>query len=173
MLLAVDERALPQQAPRRKSAGMASVLSALIATIPWGPLLAQAAENNPLGLVPNHATASVADLEKEGEWYRRVLGFREIRRMQGGPDFAVLQMGIPGYRIDLVWQKGSSRPHEAQGALEQGWLHVVFETPAIDAAYKRLVDLGTDVKADRNAQAAITRLVFHDPEGNELEIVPR
>ena len=173
MRLALDQRALPQQVARRKSAVVASVLSALIAAIPGEPLLAQDTENNPLGLLPNHATASVADLEKEGEWYRRVLGFHEIRRMQGGPDFKVVHLGIPGYRIDLVWQKGSSRAHGPQGPFLQGWLHVVFETPAIDAAYKRLVDLGTDVKADRNAQAAITRLVFHDPEGNELEIVPR
>ena len=173
MTLPLEERALDPQAPRRKSAGMAAAVSALMAAIPWGPLLAQTSESNPLRLLPNHATASVADLEKESEWYRRVLGFHEIHRVQGSPDFGVLQMGIPGYRIDLVWQKGSSRPHEAQGSFQQGWLHVVFETPVVDAAYKRLMELGTDVKADRNAQAAITRLVFHDPEGNELEIVPR
>jgi hypothetical protein len=29
------------------------------------------------------------------------------------------------------------------------------------------------VKADRNAQSAITRLVLYDPEGNEIEIVPQ
>ena len=169
----VDERALPQQNPPRTSPSMTAPLLVLMAAIPWAPLLAQTADSNPMGLLPNHATASVADLEKESEWYRRVLGFHQVRRVHASPDFEVLQMGIPGYRIDLVWQKGSSRPHEAQGSFQQGWLHVVFETPAIDAAYKRLVDLGTDVKADRNTQAAITRLVFHDPEGNELEIVPR
>lgn len=76
----------------------------------------------------------------------------------------------PGYRIDLVWQKGSSRQQETQGAFEQGWLHIVFKTP--DAAYKYLLEQKTDVKADRSAQPAITRLVFHDPEGNEVEMVP-
>lgn len=168
----LQAHALDPQAPRRKSPGMAAAVLTLTAAIPWGPLLAQTTDSNPLRLLPNHATASVADLEKESEWYRRVLGFHEIHRFQGSPDFQVLQMGIPGYRIDLVWQKGSSRPHDARGPFQQGWLHVVFETPVIDAAYKRLMDLGTDVKADRNAQATITRLVFHDPEGNELEIVP-
>ena len=173
MTLSLEERALGPQDPRRKSAGTAAAVLTLSAAIAWGPLPAQTTDSNPLQLLPNHATASVADLEKESEWYRRVLGFHEIRRVRGNPDFEVLQMGIPGYRIDLVWQKGSSRAHQARGSFQQGWLHVVFETPVIDAAFERLRDLGTDVKADRNAQAMITRLVFHDPEGNELEIVPR
>jgi catechol 2,3-dioxygenase-like lactoylglutathione lyase family enzyme len=150
-----------------------AMVLALISLSPWGPLSAQTAETNPLQLFPHHATASVADLEKESAWYQRVLGFHEIARMHPGPDFEVLHMGIPGYRIDLVRQKGSIRQHDATGYFAQGWLHVVFKTPVIDADYKRLVDLGTDVKADRDAQSAISRLVLHDPEGNELEIVPQ
>jgi catechol 2,3-dioxygenase-like lactoylglutathione lyase family enzyme len=154
-----------------RSSGMAAL--ALMSLLLWGELLAQTTDPNPLQLYPDHATASVADLGTESEWYQRVLGFHEIARMHPGPDFEVFHMAIPGYRIDLVRQKGSTRRHVATGYFAQGWLHVVFKTPMIDADYKRLVDLGTDVKADRNPQAAISRLVFHDPEGNELEIVPQ
>jgi len=96
------------------------------------------AESNPLRLSPDHATASVADLDKESQW----------------------------------WQKGSSRPRDVDGYFKQGWMHVVFRTSTIDADYQRLVELGTDVKADRTPQSTTARLVFHDPEGNELEIVP-
>lgn len=138
----------------------------------WRQSAAQSSELNPLQLSSHHVTASVADLDKEAEWYQRVLGFRKSQRLGNRADFAVVQMTIPGYRIDLVWQKGSSRQHQAEGAFEQGWLHIVFQTPAIEAAYKRLVELGTDVKADRDSHATITHLELHDPEGNEIGISP-
>ena len=133
---------------------------------------AQSSQSNPLQLSFHHATVSVADLDKEIAWYERVLGFQQGKRFDVSDDFAVVQMTMPGYRIDLVWQKGSSRPLQPQGTFRQGWLHIVFKTPAIDAAYKHLLEQKTDVKADRSPQSAITRLVFHDPEGNEVEIVP-
>lgn len=130
----------------------------------------QAADANPLELSPHHATASVADIDKETAWYEQVLGFKELQRFNTSPDFQLRQMGIPGYRIDLVWQKGSSR-QRLSGYAAQGWLHVVFKTPVIDADLKRLEELKTDVKATRDDKSVVTRLTFHDPEGNELEIV--
>jgi len=146
-------------------------LSCLVALLFWVNAAAQNAEPNPLHLAPDHATASVADLDKECAWYERVLGFQEQSR-GGQADFQVRHLGIPGYRIDLVWQKGSARPQGGAGALTQGWFHVVFKTDAMALAFSRLMTLGTDVTANRDAQGALTRLILHDPEGNELEIVP-
>lgn len=127
---------------------------------------------NPLQLSPDHATASVADLDKESLWYQQVLGFVETKRFRGGDEFEVRNLSLGGYRIDLVRHKGSSRPQGVEGYFKQGWMHVVFRSPAIDADYQRLIELGTDVKADRTPESLIARLVLHDPEGNELEIVP-
>jgi catechol 2,3-dioxygenase-like lactoylglutathione lyase family enzyme len=132
----------------------------------------QTSDVNPLQLAPHHVTASVADVEKESEWYQRVLGFREIGRENKSPDFALRQMGIPGYRIDLRWSKGTLRPAREGVQPAQGWFHVVFATPRIDAAYQKLVAEKTDVKAYRNEQSAIMRMIVHDPEGNEVEITP-
>lgn len=137
------------------------------------PAVAQSGKSNPLKLSPHHATASVADLGKEADWYERVLGFQRNIPPGGGVagNLQMYQMTIPGYRIDLIQQKGSTRQHEASGASEQGWLHVVFKSPDIDAAYKYLVEQATDVKATKDEHSVLTRLTFHDPEGNELEIV--
>lgn len=148
-----------------------SLRLALFLGVPGAAVLAQDVNPNPLRLAPHHATASVADIDKESAWYERVLGFQELNRFQQ-PDVELRNLGIPGYRIDLIWQRGSSRPATAPGSATQGWLHVVFKTDAVAADYRRLIALGVEVKADRNAQSEITRLVFHDPEGNELEIVP-
>jgi catechol 2,3-dioxygenase-like lactoylglutathione lyase family enzyme len=147
-------------------------LIAVAFTVGTLSLKAQFTDSNPLQLSPHHATASVANLDKESAWYEQVLGFQEVSRSSNSPDFQVRHLALGDYRIDLVWQKGSSRPAQA-GALRQGWFHVVFKTPIIEADLHRLQALGTDVKADRNTQHAITRLILHDAEGNELEIAPQ
>jgi catechol 2,3-dioxygenase-like lactoylglutathione lyase family enzyme len=128
------------------------------------------ADSNPMQLQADHVTASVADLDKEEQWYIRVFGFREVVRHKRGPDFEVRHLSLGVYHVDLAWQRGSVRQKES-GYLRQGWEHVVFTTPALEAAYERLVKLSTDVRADRNNQGRVWRLFLHDPEGNELEIV--
>lgn len=149
-----------------------AALVLLSTSIPgWGQAPAASKQLNPLRLSPHHVTASVADLEKEASWYERVLGFERSKLLGNPQDFSMYQMTMPGYRIDLVSQKGSTRQHGKTGAFEQGWLHVVFKTPDINTAYKWLVAQGTDVVAHRDQNDAITRVTFHDPEGNELEIV--
>ena len=153
---------------------IASVIG--FACFQWGLLLppamtvAQAVQENPLALAPDHATISVADLAKERDWYTSVLGFKQIDHLERGADFAISMMGIPGYRIDLLWQRGSARSKRGTGDFEQGWRHIVFNTTMLDQDYKRLVALQTDVTADRDSKSAITRLLVHDPEGNEFEI---
>ena len=125
---------------------------------------------NPMRLQADYVTLSVGELKKEEEWYERVLGFHAAVR-QLSPTFKEVQLSIDdGYHIDLVWQKGSERPAET-GYLRQGWMHVVFTTPAIGAAYDRLKKLRTDVHADYNDQGHIWRIYLHDPERNEIEIV--
>jgi predicted enzyme related to lactoylglutathione lyase len=56
------------------------------------------------------------------------------------------------------------------GPLRQGWLHVVFHTPMIEEALKRLQAAGIDVKAFKDDDGHLQRLILHDPEGNELEL---
>ena len=139
----------------------------------WAAAAAQApdpSDINPMQLQADHVTASVADLDKEEAWYQRVFGFREIVRHKRGPDFEVRHLSLGVYHIDLAWQRGSVRQKETR-YLRQGWEHVVFTTPVLESAYERLIKMGTDAHADRNAKGLIWRVFLHDPEGNELEIV--
>jgi catechol 2,3-dioxygenase-like lactoylglutathione lyase family enzyme len=131
--------------------------------------MALGAEPNPLKLTPHHATISVADLDKESQWYAAVLGFEKSNPFDA-PDSRGCWMVIPGYRIDLIQRKGSSRQDLRIGLQRQGWLHVVFQTPFIEVALKRLRAAGTDVKAFKDAAGQLQRLILHDPEGNEVEL---
>ena len=135
-------------------------------------LHAQTVDLNPLHLSPDHATVSVADLDKECHWYQNVLGFHESKRLRRSPERELCYLTIPGYRLDLLSQKGSIRHQVTTGALEQGWMNVVFKSSDIDGAYKHLAAQGIDVKVDRREDGTIEHLTFFDPEGNEIGIAP-
>ena len=152
---------------------IAFVWLVLVASLPVRFLLhAQAADLNLLRLSPDHATVSVADLDKECQWYQSVLGFHETRRTKRSPERELCYLTIPGYRLDLLSQKGSVRHQILTGGLEQGWMNIVFKTSDIDGAYKHLSALGINVRVDRKPDSTIEHLTFFDPEGNEIGIAP-
>ena len=129
------------------------------------------AEINAMHLSLHHVTLSVIDVTRESEWYERVLGFRESRHLRRLPDFESIMVDIPGYRIELAWQKGSYRPRSSRPSLQQGWLHMVFQTSVIDETYRRLIALGVEVNAERSPDThTLRRMTIFDPEGNEIEI---
>jgi hypothetical protein len=106
-----------------------------------GPILAPAkiTADNPLGLVIDHATISVKDIDKEEDFLKEMLGFKQVDSGNFGPDVKFRSLAIPGvFRIDLVQHAGSAR-HSPPGAfdMEQGWVHIVFKTADLDAAYKK------------------------------------
>jgi catechol 2,3-dioxygenase-like lactoylglutathione lyase family enzyme len=141
------------------------------------PGMAQASDVQPeplTGLAPDHATISVENLDRVAEWYERVLGFKVANRFDTNPDFVLEQLSIPGYRIDLAKYKGSVRPAPANPIyLQQGWVHVVFNVQDLSAALKVLQALDVNLTADKDPKGVPTRLVMHDPEGNEVEVVTR
>lgn len=139
---------------------------------------AQAGNSQPAalsGVAVDHMTISVKNLDGESEWYEKVLGFNLARRSDTNPDFRTMQLRIPGFRIDLIQYKGSTRPDPVQPLyMHQGWIHLAFNVPDLSAALIALRALNTDVKVDnKDANGAPTRLVVHDPEGNEIEIFGR
>lgn len=133
---------------------------------------AQSSNGNPLNLISDHATLSVADVSKEVEWYVRVLGFRQTKHEQRRPDFEQAIVEIDGYHLDLVRQAGSTRPPNLKPFFQQGYLHIVFRTSTIDAVHSRLKALGIAVNVGRSAKSQAPHLLtIYDPEGNEIEIL--
>ncbi len=115
---------------------------------------------------------SVSDWDKECQWYQKVLGFRQLKEPKQGPERKICYLTIPGYRLDVLWQKGSVRHQITTGSLEQGWLNIEFKSSDMDGAYKYLTEQGIKVTVDRAANSSIAHLKFLDPEGNEIGITP-
>ena len=125
------------------------------------------------GLVPDHATISVANLDREIEWYGRVLGFKVLRKMDQNPDSINAQLWIPGYRFDLIQFKGSKRPSPVDPLyLQQGWIHVVFQVDNVARALAQLQALHVvPHEVNKDAQGNLMQIRLRDPENNEVEIV--
>lgn len=134
----------------------------------------RAAAGNPppvTGLVPDHAALSVENLEIEAAWYQRVLGFSRLSKTSSTPEYTNWHLVIPGYRIDLIKAKGSTRPPVVEPTyLQQGWVHVVFHVQDVAAAWKTLQALQIEPKVKKDPKGIPIQLRFHDPEGNEVEI---
>jgi catechol 2,3-dioxygenase-like lactoylglutathione lyase family enzyme len=155
-----------------KVIGLHCVVGALSCGIAHGQQPAGTAQPGPVtGLVPDHATLSVENVEREAEWFERVLGFKPLSKSNANPDFINWHLVIPGYRIDLVKFKGSKRPAPQESPyLQQGWTHVVFHVEDVAAALKALQALKVEVSVSKDNQGTPIQLRIHDPEGNEIEI---
>jgi catechol 2,3-dioxygenase-like lactoylglutathione lyase family enzyme len=137
-------------------------------------VIAQKSQAPPVtGLVPDHVTLSVANVEREAAWYERVLGFKVFSKFESDPSAIRWHLMIPGYRIDFIQYKGSTRPVPVNPSyLRQGWIHVVFHVDDLVATLKTLHALQVEAGVKRDDKGNITQLTIHDPEGNELEIRP-
>jgi len=132
------------------------------------------------GLVPDHATLSVENIEREALWYERVLGFKVLSKSESNGQDPNWHLVIPGYRIDLVHRRGSRRaaldPSQMSGDsfndvfLHQGWIHVSFHVNDVAAALRTLQALKIEPRVKRDAQGNPIQLRIEDPEGNEIEI---
>jgi catechol 2,3-dioxygenase-like lactoylglutathione lyase family enzyme len=135
------------------------------------------AQTNPLGLKIHHATISVRNADSLSNWYVNTLGFKILKTFTNDERHLVL-VGIPGFRIDLLQKKNSSRPaFQNQPApnhmLSQGIRHLVFEPENFDQAYDYLKEKGViffgekpEIKTGSNQT-----IYFKDPEGNILELI--
>ena len=147
------------------------VASTAFAQTTWAEL-GPSAGSDPLGLSLDHATIGVADPEKEANWYQQALGFKR-GELHHAPTFDVQTMLLPGVRLDLAHQAGSTRPTPRMGFDKQGLLHLAIRSTDPEAVLKRLTEMGADVVANRNKAGKLNVILVHDPEGNNLEIMPK
>jgi lactoylglutathione lyase len=113
------------------------------------------------GLKYDHVSLSVQDIDREVEWYTRVLGFKELKRLER-PNMVNVNMRNANMRIDLIKYTGSIRTPADPVYMQQGWAHLALTVPDVKAAVAALKALGADVKGN----------ALRDPEGNEMEIFP-
>ncbi len=157
---------------RTIGASLAILSAAVCAQAPSAASLPSASaegNGNPLGLSIHHVTMGVASIDRERAFYRDVLGF-QVGPFHKRPRYDHQQMLIPGFRIDMIESKGSTRPARTMGTDMQGWLHVALSVPNTADAYERLKAQGAPVSIGHMDGPEIGSFFVTDPEGNRLEL---
>lgn len=114
-----------------------------------------------------HIVLYVTDITKMADFYRDMLGFREIDR---GPGMALFSSGRTHHELLLIEIGGAPRERHAP---EPGLYHIGFKIgdgpDALKAVYQEL--LGKGVAIIGSADHHVTHsLYILDPDGNELEL---
>jgi catechol 2,3-dioxygenase-like lactoylglutathione lyase family enzyme len=152
-----------------------AIATVALAIVLVRPALAQTQADNPLRLTaPRTMTLVVADLDREVAWYKTVLGFHDTGKFgPGRPDATdrVSRIELAGFRLDLVWHKGSTRP-PPPATYQEGYSHLSFESTSMDDNYRWLQAHGVDIDSVvRDKTTNALRIIrFRDPEGNEIHI---
>ncbi|MDE1182596.1 VOC family protein [Paraburkholderia sp.] len=152
--------------------GLLSLASSVYAQVPApGPQPTAPAESaeNPLHLSIHHVTMGVASIDRERTFYHDVLGF-QIGPFNKRPNYGHQQMLIPGFCIDMIEYKGSTRPTSTMDLDKQGLLHVALTIPNAAEVYEQLKTEGVSVAPRRVEKGRIVSVFVTDPEGNRLEL---
>ena len=164
---------------RKTSAGVAFFIAIVCVLAIARTANPQAAEN-PLGLKPDHITASVLDIDRAAQWYQEMLGFKLLKKTER-PGFKSADLEIPGFGLGLVQTGQAGQPAQtgataatpaAGAAARSGWLHIVFSVADPDKTFDILQKRGANVSTRGNTVTRpIKTFLIHDSEGNEIEIV--
>ena len=123
------------------------------------------------GLAPDHITLSVEDIDREADWYARVLGFTLESKGNPRPEAIRVRLTLSGYHIDLIKYQGSKRPAPVNPLyLQQGWIHAVFRVNDLAATVRQLQALHVEPKEINFEKDIPYRIYLRDPENNEIEI---
>ena len=143
----------------------------------------------------DHINIVVSDLERMVEFYTRLLGLRETKRVTICGDWVAATVGLTGVHADVVYLEFTTgprvelvrynkptmdRPANVDKPQAPGLRHLAFTVSDIDALVARLRERGvrffSDVQTVPSTQVTYAndvrkRLVyFQDPEGNLLEL---
>ena len=112
----------------------------------------------------NHIAREVEDVQKSLEFYRDVLGFRQVWR----PDFEFEGAWLYNYGVMIHIIKGV--PPERPGEISTRADHVAFHTDDLPAVERYLQDRSIPYKKAFVPKSGVTQVFFHDPDGNHIEV---
>ncbi len=127
----------------------------------------------------DHVGLSVADLDRQREFYGAALGLTGVEERIDLPSAGVRTVILSsdtGLKLELI-ERGGSRPQAFadpfDGAGTQGYFHWALYVDDLEAAFTRMLDAGAgEVSPPAPAARAGARFAYvKDPEANLLELI--
>lgn len=159
---------------------MGFTLSILMGVAAMNIPSARAQDNQGAGfeIKPHHVGISVPDAEASAAWYRKMLGFEVVLRMN---EDAANKMKIVHIRRDNcyieLFEVEGARPlpeHRRDPNAdfrEHGLKHVAFEVPDVQAAVKELKAKGAEIAYGPVDTPGIAFVFIRDNAGNPFELI--
>ena len=118
-----------------------------------------------------HTRYRVDDLEKNVEFYRRVLGLQEVQRHKSprGSELVFLKAPQSEEQIELCHFPSAGPVH-----VQPDLTHLAFEVESLDAFNRHLQSLGLKFSDGPTTTSTGTVFAFVDaPEGYEIELIQK
>ncbi|MDR1520871.1 MAG: VOC family protein [Planctomycetota bacterium] len=120
-----------------------------------------------------HTNITVADLEKSVAFYKKALGFKVARRVNGADGtfrLAFLEIEETGHRLELTWYKDRDPYRPGDNEERLGFIpHVGFAPDNFDAALAYHKGMG--IVCLESPKRGV--YFIKDPDGYWMEVVPR
>ena len=115
----------------------------------------------------NHVALTTTRLEISREFYKRVLGFREVSR----PAFSFRGAWLYNYGLMIHLIESEAPPNETVGeTISTRDNHIALHCDDLDAAERALVAHGVAFRKNEIVDRKIRQIFFRDPDGNHIEI---
>lgn len=134
-------------------------------------------------LAAHHVGITVRDLDSVLEFYRDVLGLRELDRFSvSGPAFAAA-VGVEGAtgsfchldagdaRVELIEYEPAGDATTTETINQSGATHLGLSTADVDAVYGSLPADVETLSEPRTTESGSRILFVRDPEGNLVELI--
>ena len=113
----------------------------------------------------NHVARITKRVEQSRDFYRDVLGFREVKR----PDFGFPGAWLYNYGVMIHLIHDDDAP-DPDGEIQTRYDHLALHTDDMDAAEQLLNEHGIAYRKNVVAHTGLVQLFCRDPDGHHVEL---
>ncbi len=120
----------------------------------------------------DHVAVTVADMERSVRFYRDVMGFKVLGRVQPREGFTIVCIGTGNDAfLELFHFASGSKPLEFENS-DVGLKHIAFKVDDVEGIAAKLHEHNVEFTVEpTSAKGGIRVAFFKDPDGNLLEII--